>query len=149
MHYKLSGLDKAFCKGLSAVLENGGDVMRGLLQPSQGSLRDLPLISKTEVPLVTEKVCRVGLRSALNHRDKAPGSLGALSEGCTSDDLFAEVLYIIPYCFQGSDISVRAVITLRPCVERNAENTLMTGERTKSNKMFYFRLLHFLIQMFL
>lgn len=126
-------------EGLSPLLGNRGDIMRGLLQPSQGSRRCQWWLHKF----------RVGVSSAPNQRDKAPGSLRALAEGCTSDDLFAEVLYVIPYCFQVSNITAHAVITLRPCIGRNAESTWMTGERMKSNKMFYFRLLHFLIQMFL
>lgn len=91
--------------------------MRGLLQPSQVSLKDLLLRYKSEVPLVTAQVW------SGSHRDKAPGSLGALSEGCTSVDPFAEVLSVNPYCFQVSDISACAVITLRPCVRKNAEST--------------------------
>lgn len=39
------------------------------------------------------------------------GSLGAFYEGCISNDQFAEVLYLIPHCFQVSNISALAVVT--------------------------------------
>lgn len=88
----------------------------------------------------------MGASHAANHCDKAPSSLGALVEGGTSDDVFAKVLYVIPYCFQVSDIYVHAMITLRPCGGRNVESIWMTGKTIKSNKMFDFRQLRFLIQ---
>lgn len=146
MQYELSGPDKALPEG--RLISTPGEWRRGWdMATSTFSRVPWGFAAKTWDWGATGNHENLDWEwSVRQNTDKASGSLAALSEGCTSNDLSAEVPYVIPRSFHISDISLCSdnieALDRKECRKS-------TIDWMKWNKTFYFSLPHFLIQMFL